>query len=161
AAVREGVARSLDPGKLDATADDDQASWCDATVSYGDGGKGTPGRANPTCPPVVPDGMCLDGNVLRATIPPKRGDLVIDEVTPNPRAVADTDGEWFEVAVQSDVDINGLQIGAAGAPLLTLTDPHCLRRTAGSFMVFARNADPRTNGGLPAVEANFPFSLPN
>src|SRR5262249_58315153 len=121
---------------------------------------GARGGANPPCPPVVPDGMCLDGNVLRATIPPKRGDLVIDEVMPNPSAVADTDGEWFEVAVQSDVDINGLQIGAAGAPLLTLTHPHCLRRTAGRFPVVARNPAPDTNGGLSARAGPLPPPLP-
>lgn len=43
-----GAAMSLDPGSLDATANDTGTNWCDATFSY-NGDLGTPGEANPSC----------------------------------------------------------------------------------------------------------------
>lgn len=51
-----GAAMSLGPGvgdmNLTAIANDDGNNWCDAAAedSYGTGGQGTPGRANPLCP---------------------------------------------------------------------------------------------------------------
>src|SRR5262249_22077308 len=50
ATVTEGAARSLSASALDATMNDVPENWCDATASYGAGGKGTPGDANPECP---------------------------------------------------------------------------------------------------------------
>ena len=46
-----GAAMSLDPTIVGPTANDDFASWCNATVAYGDGDLGTPGDPNPTCCP--------------------------------------------------------------------------------------------------------------
>ena len=71
--VTEGVAFQLASGQLDATANDDIASWCDAMDAYGsaDPAKlGTPGAANHACDPCVPDpcteipAATCDGNVL-------------------------------------------------------------------------------------------------
>jgi hypothetical protein len=46
-----GAALSLDPDSLNATDNDAQLSWCDATTSFGTAGDlGTPGAANPDCP---------------------------------------------------------------------------------------------------------------
>jgi len=44
-----GVAVQLDGASLDATANDDPASWCAATTSYGVGDLGTPGLVNVGC----------------------------------------------------------------------------------------------------------------
>lgn len=46
----EGKAQQLDLGKLDATLNDDAASYCLATMTYADGfGDGSPGAANEIC----------------------------------------------------------------------------------------------------------------
>ena len=48
----EGAALSLDPDEHSATANDLEASWCDATTPFGDElplDMGTPGAANPDC----------------------------------------------------------------------------------------------------------------
>ncbi len=45
-----GRALQLDPGSLTAAGNDDGANFCFATVSYGDGGEGSPGAANEVCP---------------------------------------------------------------------------------------------------------------
>lgn len=49
-----GAAMALDAGFMNATDNDSGANWCEATTTYGDGFDfGTPGIANPTCPPPV------------------------------------------------------------------------------------------------------------
>ncbi|MCA9710449.1 MAG: lamin tail domain-containing protein, partial [Myxococcales bacterium] len=45
----DGVAMQLSAASLDATANDDSASWCMATTAYGSGDLGTPGQANAGC----------------------------------------------------------------------------------------------------------------
>jgi hypothetical protein len=47
--VTAGVSMSLDPS-ADATDNDDEAFWCEATTTYGDGDYGTPGDENDECP---------------------------------------------------------------------------------------------------------------
>jgi hypothetical protein len=49
-AAKSGVSSSLDPAALSATGNDDPAAFCGGVASYGAGGKGTPGAANPACP---------------------------------------------------------------------------------------------------------------
>ncbi len=46
-AATAGASRQLDPGHLDAIANDDPGVWCDGTSIYGSGGTGTPGVPNP------------------------------------------------------------------------------------------------------------------
>src|SRR5262249_54842081 len=135
---------------------------CPATQSYGAGDDGSPGAPNEACPIVVPAGKCLDGTTLRDLVVPQPGDLVISEIMPDPNAVADGAGEWFEVTVKKDVDVNGLEAGTtAGTPQMTISDTTCRRRAAGSRLVFAHGTDAGTNGGLPAPEATFTFGLAN
>lgn len=157
-----GKAHSLDPGHTDPTQNDDPANWCDATIAYGAGvppDLGTPAAANSPCPIVIPAGMCLDGQTVRPIVPPALGDVVISEIMPDPNAVGDATGEWFEVTVTKDVDLNGLEIGTTpGTPLKTVTDTNCRRRAAGARVVFGKTGD---NGGLPPLEDTFTFSLAN
>jgi hypothetical protein len=157
-----GASHSLDPTKETDAANDDPAAYCDATSVYGDGDRGTPGADNDACPVVLQPGQCLDGQTVRDVVRPAVGDLVITEVMPDPNATADLTGEWFEVSVTRDVDINDLELGAVtGTPQVTLIDPSCRRRVAGSRLVFAKSTDPGANGGLPGVEATFAFGLTN
>ncbi|MEZ4449635.1 MAG: lamin tail domain-containing protein [Nannocystaceae bacterium] len=167
--VKSSRSRALD-GRLepDAIANEDQAAWCLGADLYDAVAKeyGTPRAPNPPCPlPPPPTGQCYEGETLRAIVPPTPGQLVISEFHPNPAAVDDTDGEWFEVTALARVDLNGLQIGKEiGAPLQTVEAddyPHCVTVEAGGQALFAREADPEVNGGLPPVDVIVDFSLTN
>ncbi|MBS1122587.1 MAG: Hemolysin-type calcium-binding region [Deltaproteobacteria bacterium] len=161
--VKEGHARQLTASQPpDYTLNDDLAQWCEGADSeFETGNFGTPGTDNDCIPVVI--GQCNDAGVPRATVAPLPGQLVITEAMPSPSKVSDTLGEWFEVKVLADVDLNGLGLDRAGdnavAPDL-LASPDCIHVTAGSYVVFAKSADPLMNGGLPAgsVVGTFKFS---
>lgn len=155
-----GAARSLDPSVSGPEANDDEANWCDAEEPYGDGDLGTPAAENLACGG-TPAGTCDDGGRIRDVVSPTAGDLVITEWMPNPDAVGDTDGEWFEVLVNADIDLNGLELGDDPKNPDTTISPtgDCIAVTAGTRVVFARNADMLTNGGIEsAIEAGFSLS---
>jgi hypothetical protein len=148
-----GIALSLDPTATDPLANDDEAAFCDATAPYGSGDLGTPGEQNPSCG-TIPSGTCLDGGVERRVVVPQLGDLVITEIMPNPAAVGDTAGEWFELLATASVDLHGLELGddpTAPDDTLLPEDGDCLAVSAGERVVVARNDVPATNGGLPPV----------
>src|SRR5262249_47543130 len=91
---------------------------------------------------------------------PAAGDVVITELMADPSAVGDEEGEWFELLLKKDIDLNGLQLGTKpGTPALTLASGTCLRRAAGSRLVFAKSADPTMNRRPPSVVQPFPFGL--
>lgn len=159
----DGVAQGLDGGIApDYQANDVAANWCAATVEFAADSFGTPGAANESCGG-SPMGTCNDGGTPRDTVPPAAGDLVISEYMANPENVSDSAGEWFEIAVLADVDLNGVQLGAAaGDPKMTIASTDCIRVTAGTNLLFAKGTDAATNGGLPAVDFAFTgFSLSN
>jgi len=149
-----GASTALDPGSLDATANDDEGNWCDGKADYGSGNLGSPRAANPLCDT---SGMCMDGGSMRATVPPIAADVTITEWMANPDVVSDTDAEWFEVHFASAVDLNGLQLGKIVGPpptvITTLSDAACLSIPADTYVVFGRDADILLNGGLP--DTNF------
>lgn len=155
ASSTSGAAASLDPNDMD---------WCLAVDPYGDGDLGTPGSVNPMCGMMPPDDQCLDGGDLRPIVVPSEGDLVISEFMANPVKVSDTAGEWFELVATAPVDLNGLKTAKIaedlpGAPPLVSGD--CLSVAAGDHVLFAKNTDELQNGGLPAVDHTFNFSLVN
>jgi hypothetical protein len=161
--VKSGHSRELtDAQPPDYTLNDDLAQWCqgDAT-EFETGNFGTPGSEN-DCTPVVM-GQCSDASGMRDVVPPGVGDLVITEVMPNPQAVSDTVGEWFEVKAMNDVDLNGVGLDRAGdsSNPNVITSPDCLRLSRGSYALFAKSDDMTMNGGLPAgsVLGTFSFSL--
>lgn len=147
----------------DALANDDLNAWCAATVSFDTMTLGSPGTANEPCEGGVTPGTCKDGFTDRVPVPPTLGDLVISEIMPNPDFVKDAQGEWFEVYVVNMVDLNGLAIGMdlSKDPKLTLTNENCLKYGPGSYVLFARDADPLANGGLPTVDFTHSISLGN
>jgi hypothetical protein len=162
--IEAGHTRQLDGGSTpDYIANDDLNNWCEAegvaTYEYEPANFGTPGAPNQDCMVVIP-GTCDDNGTPRATIPPQVGDLTITEVHPDPNAVADAAGEWFEVRVNNDVDLNDLGIAAGGSPIV-LSSASCVRVTTGTYLVFAKNADMQMNGGLPRVDGVFTFQLAN
>lgn len=158
-----GASRALDPDETSNLTNDSEAVWCDGTAAYGSGDLGTPGAANAQCATTVPTGSCLENGTARTAVTPAVGDLVITEVMANPGAVSDTTGEWIEVRVTRDVDLNGVGIDRAGdtaSPTLIAT-PDCVRVTAGSYIVLAKSGDVSMNGGLPAITHTFTASLPS
>ena len=110
---------------------------------------------------VTPDDGVEVGDVVHATLniePPfsypdvtslVAGDLIITEIMPNPDAVTDANGEWFEVynASGMDVDLQDLVLSDNGA---SHTVDASLVVLAGEYVVFARNSDIGTNGGVSA-----------
>ena len=85
------------------------------------------------------------------------GDLVINEIMPNPLAVDDSDGEWFEIhnTTAADIDMFGLTIADDGSDSFTINSS--LIVPAGGYVIFAENDNSGTNGGLPTVD----FLIPN
>jgi hypothetical protein len=158
---RSGKALQVDPDFANVSDNDDQANWCDATQTYGEGDLGTPGEPNAQCGSVAQPGTCLDAGASRPIVFPDTGDLVITEVMPNPNAVSDTAGEWFEVTATRDVDLNGIGLDRASdsSNPNVVSSPNCIRLAAGQRAIFARSTNPVVNGGLPAVTAAFSFSL--
>ena len=162
ASVADGASTSLDPDFFDAGLNDDENVWCASQTVYGAGDMGTPAADNEQCMIPPPEGMCVDGGRLRAVNYANAGDLIITEVMANPDATTDADGEWFELYVGADVDLNEVQIGKVlGEPDLTIDDEACVAVSAGSYLVFARDADGAINGMLPSVDYLFGFGLTN
>jgi hypothetical protein len=161
--VDAGVSRQFDGGGVpDYTANDDLTNWCaaseDGSEEFEAGNFGTPGEANEDCEIVVA-GQCNDGGTPRDTVVPIEGDLVLTEVMPSPSAVGDDDGEWFEVLVTRNVDLNGVGLSRDGTSPDVIESEDCVAVTAGTYLVFARNAMTDMNGGLPPVTAEFDFTM--
>jgi len=90
------------------------------------------------------------------------GQIVINEIMQNPSAVADNQGEWFELynAGSQTVDLNGWTIKDDGSNTFTISSSTQI--TAGGYLVFGINATTSTNGGV-TVDYDYPngFSLGN
>jgi hypothetical protein len=163
-----GAALQLDPDLTDATSNDDPSNFCDATATYGAGDLGTPGAANTQCALMPPAGMCDDNGTLRAIVKPAAGSLVITEIMPNPKVEGTQ--EWFEITNvgSGSFDLNGLGIDRDGdtsggneVPPNVVNAATCKPLAPGAYALFARNTTTADNGGLPAVDATFGFSLVN
>ncbi len=72
------------------------------------------------------------------------GDLLITEIMPDPSALADTEGEWFEIynASTRTIDLQGLVILRDGLYGHVIAD--ALELTPGSFAVLARTSSATT-----------------
>ena len=158
--VRSGRSRQLTAAQApDYTLNDDQVNWCEAIdTEFEANNFGTPGQDNDCRPSVV--GQCSDGNGMRPTVAPMAGQLVITEVMPRP-SVGAALGEWFEAKALGEFDLNGLGLDRAGdtANPKIIDSADCIHVTSGQYVVFARNGDMATNGGLPPAAGTFTFSL--
>lgn len=92
--------------------------------------------------------VILPNSTVGFTVSPPAYNIVITEVMPNPAAVADNLGEWFEIynAGASAVDMTGWQITDTEGTH-TLVSPATIN--AGQYFVFCTNGDSATNGGVP------------
>ncbi|MDZ7775742.1 MAG: lamin tail domain-containing protein [Bacteroidales bacterium] len=77
--------------------------------------------------------------------------LVITEIMPDPDAVGDSDGEWFEIynTGSNTVDLDGFTISDAGSDSFTISNSLII--SADSYLVFAENTSFNQNGGLIVV----------
>jgi hypothetical protein len=149
----EGVAWQIDPN--------DEICLAQPEDEYLEGNFGTPGDANPSCPPVLGPGMCFDEGTPRDIVSPGAGDATITEWMANPSSVGNREGEWLEVRFDAAVDLNGLVLSDLTSSTTTVEGEDCLRVTGGTHVVFARNANPQENGGIEAVDAELSLSLNN
>ena len=76
------------------------------------------------------------------------GDLIITEVMQNPDNVNDVDGEWFEIynSTSDSINLNGLSVSDNGSDSFTVN--RTLVIEAADYLVFGKNADSGTNGGV-------------
>jgi hypothetical protein len=95
--------------------------------------------------PCVAPEVCVDG-VCTGASAPAAGDLVITELQPNPDAVADETGEWFEVlnTSASAVDLDGCELADQGTDAHTIVGSLVIE--AGAYAVLGRSES--TNGGV-------------
>jgi predicted extracellular nuclease len=91
------------------------------------------------------------------------GEVVINEIMQNPSAVADSDGEWFELynSTGSSIDINGWTIRDEDFDSHVIDNGGPLNIPAGGFLVLARNANTSTNGGVIADYEYIDIALAN
>jgi len=139
----------------------------------GDGGNPLAGDADSTRPgeagaggaPTVVDAsavgnQCRDaGGTTRTPVAPQVGDVVVTEFMAAPSTNNNGGAEWFEIAINSDLDLNGLEISNESAGSILLSSDSCLHVQAGERLVFARSAEAAENGGLPFVNVTFGFTL--
>ena len=91
------------------------------------------------------------------------GDVVINEIMQNPKALADEKGEWFEVHNPTNhaIDLNGWTIKDAGSEHHRISNGEPLRLPAGGYLVLGRNADSSSNGGVLIAYRYAGFTLGN
>lgn len=89
--------------------------------------------------------------------------IVISEIMPNPAAVSDSYGEWFEVtnADSVAVDLNGWVIKDDGSDTHTISVTDSLVISPGEYAVFGRHEDSTQNGGYTPDYVYSDFSLAN
>ena len=92
------------------------------------------------------------------------GYLIITEIMPNPTAVMDSEGEWFEVynpALDREVDLNGWTIRDRGDDRHVIENGGPLSVLPGGYLVLGRNTDPGRNGGVTLGYGYTGFNLAN
>ena len=159
----DGASRSYTGDRIPSASDNqDLNRWCDATSALDAETLGTPGEPNDICIGSGPL-SCIEDGAVRPARAPMLGDVVITEVLANPEASEEGDGEWFELYIGADIDLNGLAVGtdATGVEADPVASNDCLPVSAGTRLVFAREEDTALNGGLPQVDQTFSFSLRN
>ena len=94
------------------------------------------------CDGIADEDSFFDISVLVA------GDLIITEIMPDPTAVSDANGEWFEIYNDTGVGLNldGLGFMDDGSDDFTVSGD--LYLPADEYLVLGKSADTSTNGGL-------------
>lgn len=91
------------------------------------------------------------------------GDLVITEIMFNPKAVRDTNGEYFEVYNTTDeaIEINNWTLTDDGSDAHDIQSEKPIIVPAQSYFLFARKADKNVNGGFTPDYIYTSFTLAN
>lgn len=100
--------------------------------------------------------------VATATPEPFSGSLVISEIMPDPSAVRDAAGEWFEIYnpdSEQAVNLDGWTIGDGDGDLHRISGT--VELPSGGYVVLARNSDSTANGGIAADYQYQDFALTN
>lgn len=124
------------------TALEDMLATCSVDVVF------EIGEPPPTAEPVPPTETTTDSPSVLNSVP--AGAVFVTEMMPNPSAVSDTAGEWFEVynsMTDVSVDINGWTIRDQGTNTHLIDNGGPLLIPPQGFLVLGRNADPAVNGG--------------
>lgn len=111
-------------------------------------------EAPPTAELVTPTPTAIP-SVVNSVDP---GTVFVTEMMPNPAAVSDTNGEWFEIynsRTDVTVDINGWIIRDLGTNIHVIDNGGPLLVPPQGFLVLGRNADSLANGG---VEVDYQYS---
>lgn len=162
--AKDGVAWSLDPDALSTALNDDPVNFCDAINPFAGGDLGSPGEANPQCPVATSPGTCIDGDGEPRDIDyAAPGELIITEFLADPGLGDGSLGEWVEIFVDADLDLNGLTLGKSVEDIdVTVADVECRPVPAGTYVLFAKSDDATANGGLPTADVvNAKLSLTN
>ena len=115
----------------------------------------------------MPNPFVIDSTLARRIwfyTPAGPSGIVITEIMPNPSAVLDTYGEWFEIhnTTDSSININGWIITDGGNESHTITNvTMSVPVLPGNYFIFVRNADSTLNGGLVADYEYSEFLLSN
>ena len=91
------------------------------------------------------------------------GDVVITEIMQNPKTVADTTGEWFELynATGHAIDLNGWMLPDAGTEHHRIQNTGPLWLPADGYLVLGRNVYPTLNGAVGVAYQYSNFTLGN
>jgi hypothetical protein len=108
--------------------------------------------------------VCEDGVCTGSPIPrPGPGDLVVTEFMANPAAVADSRGEWFEIAnvTAGSLELAGLRVGDAQGVAFSVSPGASRVLEAGARFVLGIHDDPLVNGGVAVDWRYGSFNLAN
>lgn len=142
-------------GVSSAGVDDDDGSASSATTGAGGGGGAGVGGAGVGGAQAGSTSSSSSGaGGASGARTPLVGELVITEIMPNPNAVADDLGEWFEFTnVSSDtLSLDGCTLTDGDVPPDDeVSFSAGIVLTSGQRVVVARSASSAQNGGLPPV----------
>jgi hypothetical protein len=142
---------------------DEEGALClaDPDWEYAPDNFGTPGEANPICPPQLEAGMCLDDGVPRPIVSAEVGDARITEWMADPQAADNRAGEWVEIRIDAPIDLNGLTLSDRTGSATSIDSESCLAVDAGTYLVLVRDLDASVNGGIVDAAAALSVSLNN
>lgn len=170
-----GTSRSFDGATTPSTeANDDPRLWCDARTPLGVDSLGTPGAPNEPCaqPPerTCPAEECSDEpsaascidlhGASRPPSPSLAGSVIVAELMIDPDTTSDATGEWIELLVLQDTDLQGLALVRGDTSTAVFDDGGCHFAPAGTRWLITRG--PAIEGlEPPAMSWMASLSLPN
>ena len=131
----------------DSILNDQYDRWC-AGADF----PATPGADNPSCNLDYIDrgqALCLgDDGLERSVDYPVTGEVIITEIMADPFQVSDTQGEWVELQILADVDLNESWIEIGSGAVVDVVADECLSYSAGDRVVVVAEPDEVLNGGI-------------